>query len=273
VANGRGARRSLRGAPHALAVALALGLASACTLTNDLDVCAGAPAAVGVNQHIDGNQSLESPATMAVMPSGEALVLFGSTVAGRDAENALEMRAVRVTSAGAPVAGCTTRDEREQSFFPVAVGDPTAQVTRAVQVLPAPGAMVIQFTGLTLVTRKVGTAKAEVIATSVGPQGCFGATSEPFTVTELAANRGLAPDVFPKAVPLAVEGGTQPYAIFWVENDLSLRRVGRARMIRTRGGLVETVETLASPTGAPVDLDLGGGALVTALDVTATSPS
>src|SRR5262245_20712076 len=152
---------------------------TSCSLANGLDTCTTVPAPVGVNFRIDGRQTLESSAGIAVLPTGETVLLYNST--GRTPPNDdLEIRTARLSTAGARLDGCFTRDEREQILYQADVSDPTAQLSRAAQVVAPPVAAGVSFTGLALLTRKVGTASPQLIAVTMLPNGCFLPNATPF---------------------------------------------------------------------------------------------
>jgi hypothetical protein len=232
-----------------------LVVTTSCSLVNGLDTCTSAPAPGGVNVRVDGQQTLDAPGAMAVMPNGETVVVYSST-ARTPANGDFEVRAVRLNSAGARLDGCFSRDEREQVFYQVALGDPMAQVTHALHLVPAPGAMGAASTGLMLLSRKYGTAPTQLVAAAMLAHGCVLPGAEAFTVSIPSADRIVEIDVPPRAVEIPRGSlGEQRYAVFWIEHRTApIENHVMARVIQSSANEVTASPTTDDPAGAPIDL-------------------
>jgi hypothetical protein len=100
-----------------------------CTVWNKVEVCdqKSAPP-LTVNHGVEGTQKTGSPAAMVPLPNGNAVVVFVSQIAGRSPEDAMEIRSVRLTSAGARLPSCDHNDQLDDVLVAVDPANPAKQV-------------------------------------------------------------------------------------------------------------------------------------------------
>jgi hypothetical protein len=251
------------------AIAAALALLS-CSLTNQIDACdKSVPTPVAVNQRVDGTQKLGSSRSMAVMPSGETLVMFNSSVdTNKDHQ---EARAVRITSSGAPVGGCIVLTEREQVLFPVNQADPSRQLTSISAIARPPAAKGLDSTGLALLTHGIGSGSTDLVATTFAPQGCFvdlGGTDQGTVVRSPPPDRVVLPrGIGPLVLSLSPENDHQRYILMWTEMatvELSFRAMALPLSV-SRGGIIDT-DLSTGQLPPVVELGLAGGPLLAGLE-------
>jgi hypothetical protein len=245
--------RRMRGFSRRITAAGLTLCAAGCSAWNTIDVCDQKSAGpITVNQGFEGIQKTGSPAAIAPLPGGNAMVVFASEVGGRDPAEVTELRSVRLTADGARLPGCEGNDGRDDVLVPAVQTDPGKQLREAGF---AAGPVGPNRTGLITYRAQEGDRPPELWGVFFQSNGCpyFGSSDrrKAFLIATVPSGEEL---VGQSVVALGAGKPDDDFLVLWEELSGDGVFRARARVLRMTPSGPVFLPTVPSREGAAVSL-------------------